>query len=61
MTHKNKLKNIKALPSSLRMKKVNTKRKIGSGFARDVKQALKVGKRITKQRTKIRRPSLDFQ
>lgn len=60
MTHK-KLKNIKALPSNLRLKKVNKKRKLGSGFAQDVKQALKVGKRITKRRTKLRRPTLDFQ
>ncbi len=29
---------------------VKRKSKIGSGFASDVKQALKVGKRITKQK-----------
>lgn len=58
MTHK-KLKNIKALPANLRQKK--KKHKLGSGFAQDVEQALKVGKKITKRRTKLRKPTLDFQ
>jgi hypothetical protein len=56
-----KIKNIKALPKKLRVKKVKVNGKLGSKFARDSKQALKVGKKINTQKIKLKRPKLDFQ